>query len=261
MRMLHSLHPDNPLYYTSLGSLTDLGIDYIQGKLGKLTGVRRLRLLLGQWAAAEGIIYEEWVDATNVIPTFNRPKNLDNWQFWWTVDFGFINPFCWQMWAEDPDGKLFLVREIYKTRTIVQDHAEKIIEIMREEEWPDPVAIICDHDAEDRATLERAIGRSTIAANKKVMGGISLVQARIREDRLIVCADALVEKDSELFEANKPTCTLEEFPSYIWANKGRRSDDGELKDEPLKEKDHGMDAARYLVAHRDWTGNGSVRFM
>src|ERR1700753_2863988 len=47
MRMLHSLHTDNPLYYTSLGTLTDLGVDYIQGKLGKLTGVRRLRLLKG----------------------------------------------------------------------------------------------------------------------------------------------------------------------------------------------------------------------
>lgn len=261
MRMLHSLHTDNPLYYTSLGALTDLGTDYIQNKLGKLTGVRRLRLLKGMWAAAEGIIYEEWSESTNVIPTFKRPKDLDNWQFWWTVDFGFINPFCWQMWAEDPDGKLILVREIYKTKTIVQDHAENIMSIMRREEWPEPVAVICDHDAEDRATLERVIGRTTTAANKKVIGGISLVQSRIREDRLVVCADALVETDSELSENSKPVCTMDEFPGYIWANKGRRSDDGELKDEPLKEKDHGMDAARYLVAHRDWVSGGSVRFM
>lgn len=261
MRMLHSLHTDNPLYYTSLGALTDLGIDYIQGKLGKLTGVRRLRLLKGQWAAAEGIIYEEWSESTNVIPNFVRPKDLSNWQFWWAVDFGFINPFCWQMWAEDPDGKLFLVREIYKTKTLVEDHARKIMEIMRTEEWPYPVAVICDHDAEDRATLERHIHMATAPANKKVIGGIQLVQARIREDRLVICEDALVEKDSELVESNKPTCTLEEFPAYVWANKGRRTDDGELKDEPLKEKDHGMDAARYIVARRDWGMNGSVRFM
>lgn len=271
MRMMVSLHRDNPIYYQADGvTFTEAGRDYIQGKLGKLTGVRRLRLLKGMWAAAEGVIYEEWNEATNVFPGhLPTPKELgkkaetkyENWRFWWAIDFGYNNPFVWQMWAEDPDGRLILAREIYRTGRIVSDHAKQIQEIMKSEGWPEPDAIVCDHDAEDRATLTRELGRGTIAANKKVIGGITLMQARVHEERILVCEEALVDVDQALLDANKPTCTLEEFPAYVWANKGRRSEDGELKDEPLKENDHGMDAARYIIAHRDWRGNGSVRFM
>ena len=59
---LPTRHEDNPVYSDDAGELTDQGRDYIVGKLGKLTGVRRARLLLGQWAAAEGLVYEDWDD-------------------------------------------------------------------------------------------------------------------------------------------------------------------------------------------------------
>jgi len=40
---------------------------------------------------------------------------------------------------------------------------------------------------------------------------------------------------------------VEEIPGYIWS----RSRDGREKDQPVKDDDHGMDAMRYMVAHRD----------
>src|SRR5690606_21002108 len=58
---------------------------------------------------------------------------------------------------------------------------------------------------------------------------------------------ALVERDPELEGARRPTCTVEEIPGYIWS----RSRDGREKDQPVKDDDHGMDAMRYMVAHRD----------
>src|SRR5690606_39356142 len=58
---------------------------------------------------------------------------------------------------------------------------------------------------------------------------------------------ALVERDPELEGARRPTCTVEEIPGYIWS----RSRDGREKDQPVKADDHGMDAMRYMVAHRD----------
>lgn len=54
--MLNSRHADNPAYVKADGSLTPQGRDYF-AKLDGLTGVRRLRLRDGVWAAAEGLIY------------------------------------------------------------------------------------------------------------------------------------------------------------------------------------------------------------
>lgn len=251
MVMLYSRHRDNPAYVRADGSLTEVGADYM-AKLDALTGVRRLRLRDGIWAAAEGVIYEGWAPDVHMIDPFPVPAD---WSRWWSVDFGFTAPFVWQDWREDGDGRLYLVREIYRSRRLVEDHARQILGIVAPGgKWsePRPRAVICDHDAEDRATLERHLGMSTKAATKTVSDGVQAVQARLRvqpdgRPRLFVVRGALVERDGELADAGKPLCTEEEFPGYVWAVRPG----GELKEEPLKENDHGMDAMRYMVAERD----------
>lgn len=271
--MLHSRHQDNPLYYTPDGQLTDRGRAYIEGKLGKLTGVRRQRLLLGQWAAAEGLVYDDYDAAVHLIDEL--PAAAKTWRRWWSVDFGYSNPFVCQFWAEDGDGRLYLYREIYKTKTLVEDHARAILRLVRccrecckskdadhdcqtckacRLEWtePQPGAIICDHDAEDRATLERHVGMSTRPATKAVAGGIQAAQSRLRlagddKPRLFICRDARVERDEELGEAGKPTSTEEEISSYVWPADVKP----DKREAPVKEDDHGMDAMRYMVAERD----------
>lgn len=280
LTMLTSLHRDNPAYVNADGTYTKAGEDYIVGKLGALTGVRRLRLLQGLWAAAEGLVYEDWNPELHLVDaSVIRPE----WRRWWSVDFGFTNPFVLQCWAEDGDGRLYLYREIYKTKTLVEDHAKHILRLVRKcvahcdskardhdcheckacrLEWtePKPRAVICDHDAEDRATLERHLGMGTTAAKKTVSDGIQAVQARLRpagdgRPRLFVVRDALVERDPELEAAKKPLGTVDELAGYIWDVK----DGKQPKEQPLKENDHGCDAGRYMVAERDLGGRPRVR--
>ncbi|MEU9792892.1 phage terminase large subunit [Streptomyces sparsogenes] len=262
MVMLHSRHRDNPAYINADGSLTEQGRDYM-AKLDALTGVRRLRLRDGVWAAAEGLIYEGWDDTLHVIDPFTIP---DQWTRWLTIDFGFTNPFCAQWWAEDGDGRLYLYREIYRTRRLVEDHAKHILKLVTDDdgEWtePRPRAVICDHDAEDRATLERHLGMSTSPAKKTVSDGIQAVQSRLKRaadgrPRLSLVRGALVERDPELEDAKRPTCTEEEITGYVWAVKPG----GVLKEEPVKENDHGMDALRYMVAERDLGGRPRMRWL
>jgi hypothetical protein len=113
------------------------------------------------------------------------------------VDFGFTNPFVWQQWAVDPDGRLWLEREIYRTQRLVEDHAKDILNVVTvtagasKGQWlyPRPAAIICDHDAEDRATLERHLGMGTTAAKKSVSDGIQAMSARLRPGRGRPAAD------------------------------------------------------------------------
>lgn len=255
---LISRHRDNPRYYTADGELTEEGRDYIEGKLASLTGVRRRRLYEGKWCAAEGIIYEQFDPAIHVIDRFPIPVA---WTVWVSIDFGYNHPFVAQVWGEDSDGRLYLVREIFATGGLVEDHAKRLKALLAEM-GVRPRAVIADHDAEDRATLERHLGMSTSPAKKTVSDGIQAVQARLRvqgdgKPRLVLMRDAVVRRDPVLVEASKPASTEEEFPSYVWAIKPG----GELKEEPLKEMDDGMDALRYMVAQRDLGVRPRVRWM
>lgn len=259
MRMLNSLHRDNPLYVNTDGTLTERGVDYM-AKLDALTGVRRLRFRDGIWAAAEGLVYEGWSDELHVIDPFEIPET---WTRWITVDFGFTNPFVAQLWCEDPDGRLYLVREWVRTRMLVEDHATVIRDRLLAGH-PRPRGIITDHDAEDRATLERKLGMGTQAAHKTVSDGIQAFGARLKEQgdgrpRLFVFRDALLERDPEMDAAALPIGLAEEALGYVWAVKPGNA--GGLKEEPVKENDHSMDAGRYMVAARDLGGRPRVRWL
>lgn len=265
--MLHARHEDNPVLFDVLPDgtyvLTERGRDYI-GKLDALTGVRKLRLRHGQWAAAEGIIYEDWRPEVHLSDRKVLPYE---WTRMWGVDFGYTNPFVWQMWAIDPDGRLWLEKEIYRTQRLVEDHAKDILDVVTKQDgvtwkYPRPAAIICDHDAEDRATLERHLGLGTTAAQKTVSDGIQAVQARLRvqkdgKPRLFVLRDSLVSRDESITESGKPLGCVQEIEGYVWEPEagGRPS-----KDKPLKLHDHSMDTMRYVVAENDLHGTTRVRW-
>lgn len=263
--MLFSRHEDNPRYYRD-GEWTPEGRVYL-ARLDALTGARRERLRFGRWAAAEGLVYDTFDPQVHLSTRFNRnsvpPKD---WPRYLAIDFGFTNPFVAQWWVADPDGRLYMYREIYMTRRIVEDHAKQIAYQSRQKGQPEPpfTAIICDHDAEDRATLERHLGAGTVAAHKDVLPGIEAVKARMKvqadgKPRLFVCRDALVERDPVLDEARKPLCTEQELSEYVWDTRPQPGS-ANIREAPVKQNDHGMDAMRYLTAFTDLQGTPRVRF-
>jgi PBSX family phage terminase large subunit len=250
--MLESRHEDNPILFSDDAIITKEGERYL-GTLDALSGVRYSRLRLGLWAAAEGTVYEDsWDRARNVVQPFVIPQE---WPRYLWIDFGFTNPFTCYWAAQDPDGRLVVYREIYKTKTLVEDHAKEIKRLSRwgaEHGEPLPRAIICDHDAEDRATLERHLGLRTLPAQKNVSAGIQAMASRLRKagddkPRLMYFSNLLVDRDRELADKKLPCSVLEEFESYIWDTRNG----AKIGDVPLKQFDHGMDACRYGVAYFD----------
>lgn len=257
-RMLYSRHEDNPRLYDS-GEWTEYGKTYIS-RLESLSGVRYERLRWGRWVAAEGLVYEGWQDAVHIIDPF---EVTDSWQRWISIDFGYTAPFTALLFAEDGDGRLYLMREWVRTRMLVEDHAVVIRERLLAGQ-PQPRAIYTDHDAEDRATLERKLGMSTRPAHKSVSDGIQAMQSRLKvqpdgKARLYVFRDALLERDPEMDAASLPIGLAEEVSGYVWAV--RPGAKGGLKEEPAKENDHSMDAARYMVAARDLLGRTRLRWL
>lgn len=236
---LYSKHTDNPLLYDhKTGAWTQEGHDYLD-KLSKLTGHTKARLLEGKWASASGVVYPEFDSEKHIVEPFEIPAG---WTRYIVIDFGFVNPFTAQWWAISPDDTAYLYRQIYYTERTVREHAQQILELcaIGEPAGAIPLAI-CDHDAEDRATLAEN-GIRTKPAEKSVTIGIENVKFRLIEDRIKFFRGNLVETDAKLEERGLPTCVEEEFGGYLWDTK---------KDQPVKQKDHGMDGMRYLVQELD----------
>lgn len=242
LRVIESRHEDNPVLWDAVkGDWTPFGRQYI-ATLDRLTGVRKERLRHGRWVQAEGVVYEGWDRRIHLIDPFVIPSD---WRRVRSIDFGYSNPFVCQWWAVDHDARMYLYREIYRTRRTVKVHAEQIRKLSALEEFEQTAA---DHDAEDRATLHES-GISSRAARKFIRPGIQAVEERLKvlEDgkaRLYVFNNALVEVDPALVEAKRPLCTAEEFDSYVWP----KGQDGKaLKEVPVDDHNHGMDAMRYAV--------------
>jgi len=214
--------------------LPDLPGSYLQ-RLKQLRGIFRERYFLGKWTAFEGLVYP-FEPKKHIVKPFRIP---DDWRYVVSVDFGFDHPFVCQFWAISPSDVWYLVKEIYMTGRTVRRHAEMIKEtwekLRPERRLP---RLICDHDAEDTATLKEA-KFTTRKATKDRLAGQQAVYTKFENDQIFFFADSLVEKDQRLEMEERPTRTIEEFPSYLWRDKG--------KEDMVKEKDDGMDSMRYAI--------------
>lgn len=278
---LYSRHEDNP-------SVT---LAYLQA-LGALSGVRRQRLLLGLWVAADGMVYENvWDPATHIAPrarycagrkTPAAQADLygdcgidPTWPRYLGIDWGYRNPAVIKWYARMPDGELLVYRELYTTMMLVEDLARESLRLMgwrhdersgallptRSDADPLPREIIADHDAEDRATFERHFGMSVYPADKgkdSISDGIQAVTKRLQDRRLLYLADSLVRRDPLLELVKQPASSLEEFESYVWDLRAGR----QPKEVPLDEHNHGMDVDRYVVRYfdREEPSGGAIPF-
>ncbi len=270
--MLYSRHEDNPfLFDAESGQWTAEGIAYM-ARLEHLSGVRYQRLRLGEWAAAEGMIYSgAWDSKRNLIyrqEISTKPDTLYGdcgidraWPRYLSFDYGLTNPFVAQFWAEDPDGRIYRYREIYMSGRLITEHAATLKHYAR---WGDPdgdpwpYRLVGDPSGgEAKKHLGQLLGMTIEDAPNDVSTGINLVSARLKpaldgKPRLMLLRDSTVERDKVLAEAKKPCSTEEEIPGYVWGD--------EAKERPRKINDHGCDDMRYMVAAHDLVPSGLVQF-
>lgn len=249
-----SRHEDNPtLWNPVMHDWTERGKAYME-TLDRLTGVRYQRLRLGKWVAAEGQVYDAWQDAVHVADAETVRQFLAGAWFFGTADWGWTNPGALQVWAVDHDDRLLLVAEHYHTRRTMEGwwvpRAVHLSDRFGFDEWA------CDPAEPQYIDQFRQAGLNARGAVNDLLPGITAVQNRLAVDgggrpRLMIAHDALIERDEALVASKLPWCTVQEIPEYVWA---RNAGGQTLKEKPVDQHNHGLDALRYAAAELDLKG-------
>lgn len=244
--MLESRHEDNP-------SVTP---EYL-ATLDALTGVRYLRLRKGVWAAAEGLVYDEWDRAIhivnlsrlvewNILTSSEKIDHKGTKRVWASVDWGWTNPGAIQVYAIDGDGRVYLIYEIYRTQRTIDwwiEQGKKVKQVFGIEQF------ICDPAEPSYIEQFKRAGLNAVEAINDIAPGISALQSRLRVQpdgraRFYVYENALRDRDELRVDAHQPFCFESEINEYVWP----KAQDGKpVKEVPVKVNDHAMDAARYLA--------------
>lgn len=193
--------------------------------------------------------------AGRVYAGFDRGIHVESWRPEWpkptwrrgrAIDFGFSDPFACLWVAEDEDRRLYVYREFYKRKVLIDDFVRHLalVEGWEHEVDKDTLKVklsgicgrreridgptIVDWDASDRAELARR-GIRTRKADKDILAGVKTVSEllRVREDgrpRLYVHASC--------------KNLIREFDVYEW--------DGRA-DQPKDKDNHALDALRYFA--------------
>ena len=186
------------------------------------SGVFYQRYVLGEWVAAQGLVYEGFGEK-NLTATL--PEQFE--AHWISCDYGTRNPCSMGLWGKK-DGVWYRIREYYHDgrkngmRTD-EEYYQALCELAGD--WP-VNRVVVDPSAASFIQCIRSHGRFTVRpARNKVLPGIRHVTQMLSEGKLVVwegCRDS-----------------IREFGEYRWM-------DGP-EDQPVKENDHAMDDIRYFV--------------
>lgn len=255
-KRLKSTHKDNPRYWNlQTNDWTDEGREYIFGILGDLTGVLKARYVDGKWRAADGAVYEGWDSSIHVVSKAKLVEwsvfNVDGTINYWSirkviagVDWGFTNPGVIQVYAVDGDGRMYLMREIYRTKKTIDWWLEQARKLQGEfgiAQW------YCDPSQPGYIQQFQNAGLKATKATNDIKIGIDFLQQRLApagdgRPRFFVYEYSLQERDEALADAHKPFSIAGEMDTYVWPE----SKDGKpIKELPVDENNHGLDAARY----------------
>ena len=211
---LHFTMEDNP-------SLTP----EIRQRYQKLyTGVFYRRFILGQWAQAEGRVY----DFFSPEMVGKAPEGCEKWYV--SCDYGTVNPTSMGLWGLR-DGVWYRVKEFYF-------NSREARRQMTDEEYARALeglaggrrisAVIVDPSAASFIEVLRRKGWRVRKAENDVLSGIRLTSDLLKAGKIVICegcADCLREMDE-----------------YVWDLSGGG------KDKVRKEHDHAMDDMRYFAA-------------
>ena len=219
---IHLLMKDNP----SLSEETLRRYDSMY------SGVFYLRYILGQWAMADGLVYDNFDREKMVVDIPKEPV----WEKQWiSIDYGTQNATVFKLWSLFK-GTWYNNAEYYYSgrETGRQKTDEQYIDDLEDFFFEHDlsrknVKLIVDPSAASFKKALRNRGFGVVNANNNVLDGVRFMMTQMNLGKM------------KWTEASQHT--LKEFGSYMWDKKA--ADRGE--DAVVKEHDHCLDADRYFA--------------
>ena len=211
---LHFTMEDNP-------SLTEK----IRQRYQKLyTGAFYRRYILGEWAQAEGRVYDFFTEDM----VGKAPASCDKWYV--SCDYGTVNPTSMGLWGRS-GGIWYRVKEFYfDSRVQMRQMTDEEYAVALEKlvAGRTVTAVIVDPSAASFIEVLRRRGWRVQKAQNDVLTGIRMTSDYLKNSRIVICEDC-------------HDC-LREMEEYVW---DLESGSG---DRVRKEHDHAMDDMRYFVS-------------
>jgi len=85
----------------------------------------------GDWDIFKGQYFSEWRKDIHTCESFEIPSD---WKKFISIDYGYSKPSAVHWYAVDPDGVIFVYRELYETELIYSELAKRIIAMTPESE-------------------------------------------------------------------------------------------------------------------------------
>ena len=188
------------------------------------TGVFYRRFVLGEWAAAQGLVYDFFDPDKDAAEVPDGPFSA--WRV--SVDYGTVNPLSMGLWGEK-NGVWYRVDEVYydsrregRQKTDAE-YAEMLEQLAA---GRDIQRVIVDPSAASFIETLRRKGWQVMKADNDVADGIRVTADLLRQRRIVLCRPC---RDC-----------LREMALYCWDERSGR-------DAPRKEHDHAMDEMRYFA--------------
>ena len=195
------------------------------------TGVFYRRFVLGEWTAAQGLVYDFFDPDRHARDVPEGP--FGEWRI--SVDYGTANPASFGLWGRIGEVWYRTAEYYYDSRRAGRQKtdAEYVEDLKRLAGERRIARVIVDPSAASFITALRQAGFSVVKANNDVADGIRVTADLLRRGQLVLCR----------------TCgdCLREMALYCWEDRGDR-------DAPRKEHDHAMDEMRYFAM--DAAGSG-----
>jgi PBSX family phage terminase large subunit len=256
-KMICFTHADNP-------TITKADI----ARLKALTGVRYLRLYLGIWAAAEGLVYTEYDPAVHKV----SKQQLQQWHILKAdgtlnrntvqrvicgVDWGWRNPGTLLVFAVDSLDRMYLIREVYRTGKTIDWW---IAQAQMLNQFYGIEAFMADPSQPGYIQQFREAGLNAIGATNDIIPGINTMKEQLQiapdgRPRFYVYENSLLERDEQREEDRLPVCFEDEILEYVWAEAKEGQAEKEL---PVKAQEHSLDAARYACVYVNGSSSGAI---
>ena len=189
------------------------------------TGVFYRRYILGQWAQAEGRVYDFFEpEMVKAVPQ----GQFEKWYI--SCDYGTVNPTSMGLWGLQK-GVWYRVKEFYfnsreaQRQMTDEEYAAAMAKLAGDRRI---TAVIVDPSAASFIEVLRRKGWRVLKADNDVLTGIRLTSDALKEGRIVICEGC--------------SDCIREMDEYVWDLSSG------AKDRVKKEHDHAMDDMRYFVS-------------